>query len=85
MIPKNSEFYGKFHEWNSFGDASFGSCSITMRSTSGGICYFRSFPIIWRTKRQGIRTYSTAESEWVSAADLIVLTLGIGFSDFFSN
>jgi len=66
-----------------FSDASFASCHTTMKSTSGGIIYFRSFPISWRTKRQTIRTYSTAESEYVAASDVITLSMDTDFTDFY--
>ncbi len=72
-------------EMNLFSDASFGNCLKTMRSTSGSICYFKSFPIAWRSNRQTVRAYSTAESEYIAAADTLILSEQTNFMDFFKE
>ena len=66
-------------------NASFANCIKTMRSTSGSICYYRSCPIAWRSNRQGVRAYSTAESEYIAASDTIVLSETNGFMTFFEK
>ena len=68
---------------NLFSDAGFANCLQTMRSTSGSIMYYRSCPIIWRSNRQTVRAYSTAESEYIAASDTIVLSETHNFTDFF--
>ena len=68
-----------------FSDASFANCSVTLKSTSGSIVYFKGTPIWWRTQRQTIRTYSTTEAEWVAASDTIVATEQLGFQGFFQT
>ncbi len=75
----------KFADKQSFSDASFAGCFVTLKSTSGGIIYWRSFPIAWRSKRQTIRAYSTSESEYIAASDVIVLSLENRFLSFFSH
>ncbi|CAD7927226.1 unnamed protein product [Amoebophrya sp. A120] len=54
-----------------------------MRSTSGSIMYFRGFPICWRSNRQTVRAYSTAEAEYIAASDTIVLSEQNDFTEFF--
>ena len=66
-----------------FSDASFANCLKTMRSTSGCIIYYKGTPIAWRTLRQGVRAYSTAESEYIAASDIIVLSEANDFLDFY--
>lgn len=68
-----------------FSDASFASCLQTFRSTSGSICYWRSVPICWRSSRQTVRAYSTAESEFIAASDCIMLSEHNNFMDFYST
>jgi hypothetical protein len=68
--------------FNLFSDASFASCSLSMRSISGSICYYRGTPVAWKSQRQTVRAYSTAESEYIACSDTLVFELGIGFRDF---
>jgi hypothetical protein len=70
---------------NIFSDAGFANCIKTMRSTSGSICYYRSVPIFWRTGRQTVRSYSTAESEYIAASDTIVLSEQNSYLNFFDK
>ena len=79
------EIYGSNHNWSAFSDASFASCSVTLKSTSGSVVYFKGTPIAWKSSRQTIRAYSTAESEYVAVSDVIVLSQGIGFADFYDT
>ena len=69
--------------WNVFSDASFASCVVTFRSTSGTVCYYRSVPAVWRSARQTMMTYSTSESEYVAASDSITVSESVGFKEFF--
>jgi hypothetical protein len=71
-------------EFNLFSDASFGSCSVTFRSTSGSVLYYRGVPILWRSNRQSVRSYSTAEAEFIAASDSIIMSQGVGFRNFFA-
>jgi hypothetical protein len=66
-----------------FTDADFCGCSITLKSTSGSILYFRGCPIIWRSKRQSLRTHSTCESEFVAMYDCIRLCQSQGYLGWF--
>jgi len=68
---------------NLFSDAGFANCLKTMRSTSGSIMYFRGCAIVWRSNRQTVRAYSTAESEYIAASDTIILSEHNNFLDFF--
>ena len=70
-------------DFHLFSDASFGNCTKTLKSTSGSIMYYRSVPIAWRSNRQSIRAYSTAEAEYVAGADTLILETQQGFSNFF--
>lgn len=72
-----------FPKFNLFSDASFASCCVTLRSTSGMILYMRGTPVIWKTARQTVRSYSTSESEFIAASDALVLELSAGFKTFF--
>lgn len=85
-----NEVYGKLlptnrsvPDINLFSDAGFANCLKTMRSTSGSICYYRSVPVFWRSSKQGVRAYSTAESEYIACSDTIILSEHNDFLDFF--
>ena len=67
---------------NLFSDASFASCRKSLNSISGAVLFFRGVPILWRSKRQTIRAYSTMESEWIAASDAIKMAECAGFLDF---
>ncbi|CAD7943975.1 unnamed protein product [Amoebophrya sp. A120] len=69
---------------NTFGDASFASDSVTMRSVSGTVVYYRSVPIMWKSSRQTVRAYSTSEAEHIAASDSLVVTEGASFLEFFN-
>jgi hypothetical protein len=71
-------------KFNLFSDASFASCSLTFKSTSGAILYYKSVPIVWRCSRQTVRAYSTSESEYIAASDALVLSQVVGFGNFFT-
>ena len=66
-----------------FTDADFCGCTITLKSTSGSILYYRGCPIVWKSKRQSIRTHSTCESEYVSMYDCIRLCQSQGYLRWF--
>ncbi len=68
-----------------FSDASFANCLKTLRSTSGSIVYFRGCAIAWKTQKQGVRAYSTAEAEYISASDTIVLSETTDFLSFYEK
>ena len=79
LLPKNKPI----PPINLFSDASFANCLKTMRSTSGSIIYYRGTPIAWKTQRQGVRAYSTAESEYIASSDTIALSETSDFLDFY--
>ena len=66
-----------------FTDADFCGCSVTLKSTSGSILYYRGCPIVWKSQRQSIRTHSTCESEYVSMYDVIRLCQSQGYLRWF--
>lgn len=68
---------------NLFSDASYANDLKTLRSTSGSIMFFRGCPIIWKSSRQTVRAYSTAESEYIAASDTIILSESCDFTTFF--
>ena len=68
---------------NLFSDAGFANCLKTLRSTSGSIMYFKGTPVCWRSSKQAVRSYSTAESEYIAASDTIVLSETNDFMSFF--
>jgi hypothetical protein len=70
-------------DWNLFNDASFATCAVTLRSISGSVLYYRGTPIAWRSSRQTVRAYSTAESEYIAASDGLVFSRTQSFLDFF--
>ena len=45
--------------------------------------YYRGSAICWRSNRQTVRAYSTAESEHIAASDTLVLSEHNSFLDFF--
>jgi hypothetical protein len=71
--------------WNTFSDASFASCFISMKSESGSIIYFLGCPILWKGGRQSVRTNSTFEAEYVAASDTLTVGEGIDFRGFFGE
>jgi hypothetical protein len=62
-----------------FTDADFAGCSLALRSTSGSIVYFRSFPIAWRSARQALRAHSTCQAEIQGHFDTVNLVKTLGF------
>ena len=76
---------GPAKDWNTFSDASFASDFKTMKSISGSICYYRSFPIIWKGARQTVLTDSTFASEYVAAADALKVEESVDFRGFFGD
>jgi hypothetical protein len=68
---------------NIFSDASYANCLATLRSTSGSVGYYRSCPIFWKSNKQTVRAYSTAESEFIACSDAICLSEQHDFFDFF--
>lgn len=62
-----------------FADSDFAGCSVSLKSTSGIIMYHRGTPILWTSKRQGIRATSTCEAEYVALFDAIKITKSQGF------
>ena len=74
-----------FPLFHTFADASFASCSKSKNSTTGAVIFYKSVPIIWRSKRQTVRAYSTMESEWIAASDSLSMVTEIGFLGFFDK
>lgn len=77
-MPPGADFPGK----RTFSDRSFASGPVSFKSTSGAICYFRPCPLLRKHQRQGIRTYSTSEIEFVAAPDSIIISSHANFLGF---
>ena len=67
-----------------FSDASYGT-NKEMYSTSGVVILYKSVPLIWKSKRQTVRAYSTMEAEWIAASDAIQMATEVGFLGFFDK
>ena len=80
---KDMEDYKELPDNVAFTDADFCGCTITLKSTSGSSIYYRGCPIVWRSKKQSIRTHSTCESEYVSMYDCIRLCQEQGYLKWF--
>ena len=76
---------GEFPLFHTFADASFASCSKSKNSTTGAVIFYRSCPIVWRSKRQTVRAYSTMESEWIAASDSLAMATEVGFLGFYDK
>ncbi len=72
-----------FDDFTTFSDTDFAGCSLSFRSTSGGIMYYKGTPIVWKSARQSIRAYSTCEAEYVGLYDSLRLSQGQGYLDWF--
>jgi len=70
---------------NVFSDAGFANNIKCLHSTSGSIGYWRGVPIYWRSQRQGVRAYSTAESEYIACSDTLVVSEHNDFLSFFQR
>ena len=66
-----------------FSDADFAGDSLTLKSTSGSVLYYRETPILWQSKRQGIRATSTCQAEYQAVYDSIMLSRSQGFLDWY--
>ena len=66
----------------SFSDADFAGCSVSLRSTSGSIMYYKGTPIVWSSRRQSIRAKSTCEAEYVACYDTIRIVQSQGWLDY---
>jgi hypothetical protein len=78
-----SEQKKELGEWAAFTDSDFAGDSVTLKSTSGGILYFKGTPIAWSAKMQQIRALSTCEAEYVAAFDAIKMCRSQGYLDLF--
>ena len=56
-----------------------------MYSTTGAILFYRGVPILWKSKRQTVRAYSTMEAEWIAASDALAMATEMGFLGFYEN
>lgn len=83
MLVENSSSAGQFPDLSVFTDSDFAGCTQTFRSTSGVILYYRGCPLIWSSKRQTIRAYSTTEAEYCAAFDGIVILERQGYLSWF--
>ncbi|XP_077249236.1 secreted RxLR effector protein 161-like [Tasmannia lanceolata] len=54
-------------EVNDYSDSNFAGCRDTMISTSGYIFLLSAGPISWRSVKQGMRTSSTMEVEFIAS------------------
>lgn len=66
-----------------FSDSDFAGCSVTLRSTSGSVLYWRGMPVCWSAKRQTVRAGSTCEAEYCAVHDLIKISTSLGFLDWY--
>ena len=82
ILEGGKESFPLFH---TFADASFASCSKSKKSTTGAIILYKSCPIMWRSKRQTVRAYSTMESEWIAASDSLSMVTELGFLGFYDK
>ncbi len=87
-----NEIYGKMletgkklNQWNLFSDASFASDFKTLKSVSGGIMYYKSCPVAWKSSRQSVRTQSTFEAEFVAGSDGLILSENLTFKGFYEG
>ena len=62
-----------------FSDADHAGDSLELRSTSGSIVYWRSFPIAWKCARQALRAHSTCQAEVQAQFDTVQLVRSVGF------
>ena len=83
LLSGNSSTDAVLPDVNVFSDASFASCSVSFKSTSGQVLYYRGTPIMWKSSKQTVRAYSTQESEFIACSDQIVMSQSIGFMEFF--
>ncbi len=62
-----------------FCDADFAGCTVSLKSTSGCILYHRGVPVVWKSKKQGIRATSTMEAEYCAMYDCVRLSEEQGY------
>ena len=67
-----------------FSDADFAGCSVTFKSHSGSILYYKGCPVLWSSRRQSIRARSTCEAEYVGLYDTIQMVEGQSFLSWFN-
>ena len=58
-------------------------CTVSMKSTSGSIVYYKGTPVVWSSKRQSITATSTCESEYWALYDTVKLCLQQGWLDWY--
>lgn len=66
-----------------FSDSDFAGCSMTLKSTSGVILYYRGTPLAWSSKLQTLRAQSTTEAEYIAAHDALFIRDQQGFLEWF--
>ena len=68
-----------------FTDSDFAGCTVTLRSTSGSVIYYKGTPIAWSSKKQSIRAHSTAEAEYCGMYDAIRVSQSQGFLGWYAG
>jgi hypothetical protein len=80
---ESSETVKQLPDHVGFCDSDFAGDTITLRSTSGSVIYFRGTAIAWSSKKQTIRALSTTEAEYCSMYDCIRVTQSHGFLNWY--
>jgi hypothetical protein len=75
----------KLGDWVCFSDSDFAGCTLTCKSTSGTVLCYKGTPVAWRSRLQGVRSYSTCEAEYLGLYDAIRLVQGSPFVEFFGG
>jgi hypothetical protein len=78
-----SEQDKKLEDFVAFTDSDFAGDTVSLKSTTGSILYYKGTPVCWSARRQGIRALSTCEAEYVAAFDTIQMVRGQGYLDYF--
>jgi hypothetical protein len=65
-----------------FSDSDFAGDTISLRSTSGSILYYRGTPIAWSSKLQSVLALSSCEAEYIALYDTIKISKSQGFLEW---
>ena len=68
-----------------FSDSDYAGCSVTLKSTSGSVMFYRGVPILWASRRQAVLATSTCEAEYVALFDTVKVMQAVGFAEFFDE
>ena len=85
LLGEKISMFSDFPKRHLFSDSAFATCLLTAKSTSAAFLVYRGMGIGWKHSRQTLRSYSTAQSEYIAVSDAINFSEENCFTSFFDT